>query len=361
MKKIVLVCFFVALVVGAVYKSTTSKSVFLSPLSGEKNISSPTITSLAQKGQEKESIFIPYWSVGNSPLYVEDFDEQIYFGIAVNEEGIDKTEDGYRKLSQFMQNIPSVGKKLLVVRMINSKLNSRLLEKTELQEKIIQGSIATAKQYHFSGIVLDYELSALSFESVIKGITHFYQRFEKASRRQNLSFSATVFGDTFFRVRPYDVEKIGQTADTVYIMAYDFHKSRGNPGPNFPFSGKNTYGYDFQTMIKDFSQVVPSHKLSVIFGMFGYNWPVDERHQSTGNGVALSLKEAKQQFVDACKEKSCSLSYDSVSAENKVMFQDAIGIRHIVWFEDEKSVLKKREYAKKKGIVSIGYWAYSFF
>ena len=63
--------------------------------------------------------------------------------------------------------------------MIDSEFNSKLLDDKKLQEKIVQESIALAKQHGFSGIVLDFEINALAFDSVIKNISSFYVLFYK--------------------------------------------------------------------------------------------------------------------------------------------------------------------------------------
>ena len=49
-------------------------------------------------------------------------------------------------------------------------------------------------------------------------------------------------------------------------------KATVNRDPNFPFQDKNKWGYDFQQMISDFSADIPSEKLTIIFGMYGYDW-----------------------------------------------------------------------------------------
>ena len=81
------------------------------------------------------------------------------------------------------------------------------------------------------------------------------------------------------------------------IMAYDFHKVKGNPGPNFPLNGKETYGYDLQKMTDDFLQFVPPEKLTIIFGLFGYDWVIDDKNNALQSGEALSYLQIKQKFL----------------------------------------------------------------
>jgi len=66
------------------------------------------------------------------------------------------------------------------------------------------------------------------------------------------------------------------------IMAYDFHKARSTPGPNFPLVVKTFMGMIWIRWQNDFLQAVPNQKLGVIFGLFGYDWPIDTQGNAVG-------------------------------------------------------------------------------
>lgn len=307
----------------------------------------------------KQSLFVPYWSIGTENI--QGYDELIYFGISANENGIDKKDKGYTNISQFLKITNKVEKKFLTVRMTDSKINSLVLEDKILQSKIIGESINVAKDNLFDGIVLDSELSSLSFESVIKKINSFVDDFYSSSKQNNLIFKIAIYGDTFYRFRPYDIKFLGGHADEILIMAYDFHKARENPGPNFPLKGKEIYDYDFTKMIDDFSKSVPKEKLNVIFGLYGYDWMIDDKNQSIGQAQALSLEQIKNKFLNECDFKDCLVKRDNVSSETKITYTDNNSQRHMVWFEDMESVEKKKEFLISQGIYSTAFWAYSYF
>ncbi len=314
-----------------------------------------------QVRKEETYLFVPYWGFEKDIDDIQSFDEIFYFGIVPTIEGIDKKDNGYKKIPQFLSLTKNSSEKFLVIRMIDSKLNSQILENKESQKKIISESLEITKQYGFNGIVLDFEISALAFESVTKKITDFYTLFYSSSHESNLKEYITVYGDVFFRARPYDVKEIAKNSDKVVIMAYDFHKAKGNPGPNFPLSGRNKYGYDFQIMISDFVKVVPKEKLVVVFGLFGYDWIVNEKKEAVGQVDALSLVTIQNKFINQCQFKNCSVQKDAASSETKIEYTDNESRNHIVWFEDMDSVSKKKEFLKEKGIYSTALWAYSYF
>lgn len=319
---------------------------------------SPTPTVVPAK-VINQTLFVPYWSVGTGELLPE-YQKLIYFGLQVTPAGIDRDDQGYTSLRTFVKE--SGGQdKILAIRMIDSKTNFEILKDAKIQDIIIEQSIQEAKAYGFRGLLLNLEVSALPFGSLVDQITVFNERFAAKTRKAGLSYSLTAYGDTFYRLRPFDMVKLAKQVDLVYIMAYDFHKAKGNPGPNFPLGGKDLYGYDYEQMINNFADVVPLEKLTVVFGMYGYDWSVDDKGIAQDVGASIALKDIKAKIIDHCAYISCEWERDIKSAETKAVYQDRETGEHVVWFEDEESVKRKQELLKSRGIGSFAYWAYSYF
>ncbi|MCA9387378.1 hypothetical protein KC669_05085 [Candidatus Dojkabacteria bacterium] len=307
---------------------------------------------------QTETVFVPYWNMFNTSE-LSSYDSVIYFGISATKDGINKEDQGFANISKFVQSTDN-SQTYLTLRMLNAESNLEILENTQAQQKIIDETINLANDNGFDGIVLDLELSVIPFTNVKDNISLFVTSFSKELRNQNLAFLITLYGDTYYRSRPYDVKVIGKEADEVLIMAYDFHKSRGEPGPNFPFEGQHEYGYDFQQMVHDFSQDVPVEKLTVIFGMYGYNWTLGSEDKPLKAATAVTLASAEEAFIDSCNYTNCTSARDKDSAEMKVTYADDEHYKHVVWFEDESSVETKSEYLKKQGIGKIGYWTWGY-
>lgn len=320
---------------------------------------SPTL-SVRKNATERTSLFVPYWTLPKRAIDEENIDQLIYFGITPDKEGINTNDAGYINLSKFSR-VANGADSLLTLRMLDSTTNLAILKDTKLAQQVISQTITTAKQNDFSGIVLDLELSALPFDSTITRINNFIAEMHKQAKSSNLSFSVLLYGDTFFRIRPFDVKTIAKNTDRVMVMAYDFHKARGNPGPNFPLDGRESYGYDFKKMVDDYLRFVPAEKLTVVFGLFGYNWMVDEKQKTVGTGESISYSKIQADFLTDCQYKDCFVSRDSTSEETKIAYTDKDDKPHIVWFEDPVSVKKKQEYLKIRGINSYSIWAYSYY
>lgn len=354
----VLLCFIaVLLFVLSVFSKRDNKKQSLVSVS-PSFVPSQLKPSTVQK--ESKSLFVPYWSLGGEKISNDDYDQLIYFGIGVDKNGINRQDSGYKKISQFVELTKEHSDKLLAVRMVDTEVNFAILKNKEMQKKIIEEVISLSKKYSFKGVVLDLEVSSFPFSSITAQINEFVADFYKSAGQQNLKFNLTLYADTFSRMRSYDVASLSQNTDRIMLMAYDFHKAKGDPGPNFPLNGNEVYGYDFKIMINDFLNLVSAQKLTVIFGLFGYDWIVDEGGKSIKQAESLSYNQVKERFLNSCSFRNCIIKRDEQSAETKVSYT-AGSDDHIVWFEDLESVKKKKEFLKEKGIKSISFWAYSYF
>lgn len=326
-----------------------------------ESIISPSPTLTIEKNQQAEkSVFVPYWALASSEAFDTSYDTYLYFGISPDENGI-KKDIGLARMENFLKSVPDGKGKLLVLRMVDADINTKVLKDSSIQKRIVNQTVKEAKENGFQGVVLDLEMSAIPFNSLIEQITNFNTILSKAVKDEGMSHMMTIYGDTFYRVRPYDVKSLAQDTDMFLLMAYDFHKSRGNPGPNFPLEGRGTYGYDLQEMLEDYLRIIPSRKITVIFGMFGYDWVVDDAGKAVGQAKALTYEEIEHQFLNGCNYTACQISRDRVSSETKISYIDETDKKHIVWFEDTQSVNAKQKYLESMGIVKYAYWAYTYF
>lgn len=306
-----------------------------------------------------ESVFVPYWAQMDS-LSSEEYDRLIYFGVTTTTTGIDTSDPGYRSMGTFTRAAGTT-ETWLTVRMLNHDINAEVLENSDTWQPLAQDIARVAAENGFSGVVLDLEVGLVAFHINPETITGFTRQVQQAVQAEGMPLAITLYGDTYYRGRPYNVKELGTIADEVMIMAYDFHKSFGTPGPNFPLGGRNLYNYDFTTMVADVTSQVPREKLSVIFGMYGYEWIVDDQERPLKAAEAVTLNQIRQRFVPECGEKNCKVQRDETSAETKVTFTGEQDRPHVVWFEDEESVKQKKNLLEQQGIGNIIYWAYGYF
>jgi spore germination protein len=359
MKNLIFVLLCVTLIIGIVLSLQGEKAQPVSPL--PNTTVTPVPSAVSSVGNEQLSLFVPYWSLVKGTEHEHTYDQLIYFGIAPTINGINKQDTGYLQLDTFVAGKPKGIKSLLTVRMLDTNTNFAILKDQEKQRSVVKEAVTVAKQNGFDGIMLDLEISALPFDSLIKQVNTLAHNFSQEAKLQHMSFSMALYGDTFYRIRPFEVKTLAGYTDHIMIMAYDFSKANGNPGPNFPLKGKETFGYDYVTLTDNFLNAVPAEKLTVILGLYGYDWTVDEKNISQQIGKARSLLEIQQQIIAKCDTLQCETHRDASSSETTIHYIDAEGDKHIVWFEDMESVKKKQAYLRSRGITSYSLWANSYF
>lgn len=320
------------------------------------------------------SIFLPYWSLPNEN-YIPDLpnipnipdhpSNLIYFGIAPDLSGINKSDPGFSNLNKYLeakQQNNQVANHYLALRMTNTDTNLKILENVPLQQKIRDETIEIAQSHGFDGIVLDLEVSALPTEELREQLNMFITDFSAAVKSENLTFMMTVYGDNFYRGRPYDLASLQVYTDQFLLMMYDLHKAAGEPGPNFPLSRGDQFEYDLATAVTDFLKVLPPEKITVVFGLYGYDWTLGPQGKPLKPAVALALNKIKLSFLnEKCQYKNCSSSRDNDSKETKVTYVDDSSNNHVVWFEDEESISKKIDFLKSFGISNFSFWAYGYY
>ncbi len=367
--KLLFVCIFVLSIVFFL-KSVLFRSAQQHPRIDLQHKDKPTGVPLIQKKVEKSSVFVPYWALQEDNLSSVPYDTIYYFGVTVDEQGINTEEPGYQILTR--QNCPNDKTCIVVLRMLNDATTESVLQNAALRRTIIQNTIALTDTYFYSGIALNIEISGLIDKELTDSINTFVQEFYTATKANYKTLSFIAYGDLYYREKPYDMAFINAHCDEVMIMAYDFSKSYGEPGPNFPFVRRSPkgeggleadYKYDFKQMIADYTSEVSPDKLTVIFGMFGYDWTLNKQ------GTPLKRAEAKsvaslQLFVDSLKKDVMhyALRVTRNNAEEpKIEYTDDLGQKHVIWYEDEDSVAVKNKYLQEQGINNVSYWAYSYY
>ena len=284
-----------------------------------------------RKIQKKESIFVPDWNLKDETILHNGYDRWIYFG-------------GNEKIATFTG---SLKEKELWMTIKVTNLDELTLSRSEISNLENVGQLTK-----FRGIVLDLEINGLASDEFIRQINEGVKKLYQEVKKKNLKFAVGVYGDTFFRKRPVNLEFINKNSDEIMVMAYDFSKSYGEPGPNYPYS-------EFKRMVSDFLKFVPAEKLTFVFGMYGYDWRLKDG-KPLGTAGALTLAQIKKNFLGKkCYEKNCVVSTDEDSKEKHVTYEDEA--THSIYFEDVESAGIKIKYLKEWGIGSVAYWAWGYF
>lgn len=137
----------------------------------------------------------------------------------------------------------------------------------------------------------------------------------------------------------HDYEGIGKVADFVAVMTIDYGYPTGPPDPISPI------GWMTEVLQYAVSKISPNI-LQAAFPMYGYDWLVPSNETS-----ALSAQNAQNLAI----EMDTKIYYDKI-AESPTYSYVQGNAKHIVWFEDIRSISAKYQVIDAYELVGATYW-----
>jgi spore germination protein len=191
----------------------------------------------------------------------------------------------------------------------------------------------------FDGIDVDYERVPTTSRA---NFTAFVSSLAAKLHAANKKLSVTVYAKTSDAQNwngpgAEDWAAIGAAADSVKIMAYDYHWSTSAPGAITPLNWLDQVAaYAESTM--------PGGKIMLGLPWYGYDWP------STGAGATATYAYAQQTAL----ANNAAIQHDATSGEPFFTYAG-----HTVYFQDAAGYTAKVNLLKQKhpGIGGFAHWA----
>jgi spore germination protein len=228
----------------------------------------------------------------------------------------------------------------------SAELGAALLNDEQLQNKLLDEIIQTAKRLDFQDIHFDIEHlrpedreAYNRFLRKAAGIIH--REGYLMSTALAPKTSATQTG-AWYTAHDYRVH--GEVADFVVIMTYEWGYSGGPAMPVSPIGPvRQVLEYALTEM--------PASKIMMGQNLYGYDWTLPF---VAGGAYAKAL--SPQEAIDLARKQQAAIQYDYVAQAPHFTYWDENGKNHIVWFEDARSIQAKFNLLKELNIRGISYW-----
>ena len=142
----------------------------------------------------------------------------------------------------------------------------------------------------------------------------------------------------------HDYKAIGEIADTVLLMTYEWGYAYGPPMAVAPLPR-------VEQVVRYAVSEIPPEKIYMGIPNYGYDWRLPyrqgERAYSIGNEEALQIAAANNAVIQY--DETAQSPYFEYTAETDYT-------NHIVWFEDIRSIQAKYGLIDKYGLRGGGYW-----
>lgn len=225
----------------------------------------------------------------------------------------------------------------LSVVLMGQKPLHTLLANPQHRHRLIDELCTEMEKYHYDGINIDFEFIA---PTDAKHYVLFLQEL-KAAMGSDRQLSVAVFGRTAKDkwASGYDYYGIGQVADWVVVMAYDYHYLDTAPGPIAP--------HWWVRQVADYMvSIMPAEKVLLGMPTYGYDW---------GQGIACKSISASR-LNDIRNKHSLQEYWDQNSMSPYYQYVDSAGRSHEIWFENAKSLQVKTDIARHYQLGGVSFW-----
>ncbi len=223
---------------------------------------------------------------------------------------------------------------------------SLLFRSITLQDKVFDAITAVMKEKGYLGLDIDFEYvnaeDAGDYQNFLRRAT---ERMHAEGYFVNVDLAPkTSAGQQGLLYESHDYAAIGAIADTVLLMTYEWGYTYGPPMAVAPLNmvrRVTEYGVS----------AISSEKIMLGLANYGYDWilPFEK-------GVTRATAIGNEYAVEIARRYGVPIEFDAPSQSPTFEYWDRMGRRHVVWFEDVRSMEGKFNLIEEFALRGGGYW-----
>jgi len=320
--------------------------------------------------------FLPSWMAAqNIKVDTKAMTQIIYFGLGVNDNGEvimfnEKNEPTYEWLyftSDYFSNIKSEAKKnntkiLVAFKMFDNESIDKLISNSLSTEFFIKNVINIFKKYDLDGINLDFEYFTDSNFPTVRYMNKFLENLSTALKNADPKYilSVDVNAIVMLSDKAYDIVKMGELADQIIVMAYDYRiPSSTISGPVSPLNAESNE-HSIKQSINSLVGRLPLEKVILAVPFYGYEWEtVSRKHKSatvSNSGALATYKRVKELLIN---REDIVKHWDAKAQSPWLVYEQSGAIKQI-YYEDEQSIKAKMDYVKENNLGGVAIWALGY-
>lgn len=226
-----------------------------------------------------------------------------------------------------------------------------------LRQKAIEGLVSLIVAQGADGVNIDFEFVPTSAEASF--VTFLSELKAAVAAAVPGGGHVSIAGPAVDWSGSYDYDQIAAAIDGLFIMAYGYHWSGGNPGPLCPLEsggvwGKHTLAWTVDDYVTWGGEGIRA-KLIAGLPIYGYDWPSSDSGvpgTATGKGTAVVYSKAMKDGA------ASGWKWDDASKSPYYMYQS--GGWHQVWADTAESLALRFEFAVDEQLGGVGFWALGY-
>jgi spore germination protein YaaH len=221
---------------------------------------------------------------------------------------------------------------------------TNILYSPTVRAQHIAAIVALVQREHYAGIDIDYEDLRAGDKNAFTGfITELADALHAKGKVLSVDLFAKASSHGYAqRNLAQDYHAIGQVADQVRLMGYDYHWATSAPGPVAPIGW-------IHAVLRYAKTQIPASKIILGVPLYGYDW--------VGNhGTPVSWL----QVFRLANQYRIRPYFNYASQSPWFTYTDPADHQHVVWFENAPSTEAKFKAAQSAGIGGVYLWVYGY-
>ncbi len=222
---------------------------------------------------------------------------------------------------------------------------SLLFNDAALQNKVLYSLAEVMKRKGYVGLDIDFEyVSSEDSDAFVGFIENAARVMGENGFFVNVDLAPKVSSDQKgLLYEAHDYEKIGRAADFVLIMTYEWGYKYGPPLAIAPI--------DQVRRVAEYAvSEIPVEKVMLGIPNYAYDWPLPYQR-----GTTAAQTIGNQYAPVLAARYGTDISFDE-KAQSPYFYYTDNGQRHIVWFEDARSINAKFSLIDELSLRGMGYW-----
>ena len=232
----------------------------------------------------------------------------------------------------------------------DSDLASDILNNPQTQEILINNIISIVNAKNYYGIDIDFEyLYPSDRQAYINFLRNLKNRLTPLGKTLSVAV-APKYRDTQEGIlyEAHDYQAIGEIADRVIIMTYEWGYIYGEPMAISPYS-------EVEAVITYAVTKIPSNKILMGMPNYAYDWIIPWVQGTS----ATPIRNIRA--LEIAIENGANIMWDEKAQSPYFNYTDSSGISHVVWFDDAKSINARLGLVTKYNLAGVSYWTINNF
>lgn len=238
----------------------------------------------------------------------------------------------------------------------NNALISEVVNNLTAREQLKNEIVTQITERGFQGLDIDFEyILASDRDAFVDFVTYMREAVSALGYLTSVALAPkTSDTQTGLLYEGKDYRRLGETADYVLLMTYEWGYTYGPPMAVAPLN-------KVREVVEYAVTVIPPEKIHLGIPNYGYDWPLPFIRGSS-RATTIGNVEAVQIAID----HDAAISFDEIAQSPYFRYYAGgaydisgaytAGAEHEVWFEDVQSLNSKFNLVEEFGLRGVSYW-----